>query len=143
MISRIVSLINYSPSIFKYYSHNPKRCKSSRPEQKKLRNYLENNKEKKCIICQKNLPHYVLECAHIKPRSVCNFNERYDFNVVNWMCRNCHIIFDRGGIGVMEGELLISKDIECFLDFEPNFKEEEFYMANEYYRYHFNKIFKK
>ena len=143
MISRIVNLISFRNYNFSYYNLEQKRYKSSRPEQKKLRNYLEKNKEKKCIICQRNLPPYTLECAHIKPRMLCSIQERHDFNVVNWMCRNCHIIFDRGGIGINDGRLLISDDLKQFSDFSTNFNTEDFYMSRDYFEYHFNYIFKK
>ena len=57
-----------------------KRFLSLRPEQKKLRNFLINNKPPTCILCQKQYPLYVLECAHIKLRCISNYQERHDFN---------------------------------------------------------------
>ena len=118
------------------------RYMSSRPEQQKLRRYLLENKEHKCIICQKNYPTYVLECAHLKPRCVCNHIERNDFNVVNWMCRNCHKIYDNGDIGVNDGILIKNDFIEDF-DFEDKFMENEYLGGEKYYKYHILNIFKK
>jgi predicted restriction endonuclease len=143
MISRITNLLSLRNYNFAYYNPEQKRYMSGRTEQNKLRNYLEKNKDKKCIICQKHLPPYTLECAHIKPRMFCSIQERHDFNVVNWMCRNCHIIFDRGGIGIKDGEILISDDLKQFSDFSTNFNTENFYTSPDYFRYHFNNIFKK
>lgn len=143
MISRIVNLLHFNMPRVKYYMLNESvRYKSNRPEQKKLRKYLEDNKERKCIICQRKLPNYTLECAHIKPRYLSNERERHDFNIVNWMCRNCHIVFDKGDIGVDNGELLKSVDIEDY-DFDFNFKKEQFMMSKDYFEFHFNNIFKK
>ena len=95
---------------------------SSRPEQRKLRKFLLDNKEKKCIICQKNHPPYLLECAHIKPRCMSNDVERLDINIVNWMCRNCHKIYDKGDIGVREC-LLVKSDFMKYFFFDNNFKK--------------------
>ena len=141
MISRVASLLYLRPFDFRHYATEQRRFKSNRPEHRRLRTYLEKNKEKKCIICQRNLPHYTLECAHIKPRIFCSYQEKYDYNVVNWMCRNCHVIFDRGGIGVDDGKILISEDLEQFDDFLTNFKIDEYFMSEDYFKYHFNNIF--
>jgi predicted restriction endonuclease len=115
---------------------------SSRPEQRKLRKFLLDNKEHKCIICQKDHPTYLLECAHIKPRCMSNEVERYDFNIVNWMCRNCHKIYDKGDIGINEG-LLIKSDFIKDFDFDDNFRNEEFIRSSKYFDYHFKNIYFK
>ena len=118
------------------------RFMSSRPEQRKLRNYLIKNKDKKCIICQGHHPDYLLECAHIKPRCISNSNERNDVNIVNWMCRNCHKIYDKGDIGINEGKLEKSFFIEEF-DFKDNFNHNEWFTSKEYFEHHYQFIFKK
>ena len=115
---------------------------SSRPEQRKLRKFLLDNKEKKCVICQKNHPPYLLECAHIKPRCMSNDVERLDFNIVNWMCRNCHKIYDKGDIGVREG-LLVKSDFMKDFDFDNNFKKDEYDRSLKYFNYHFTYIYSK
>ena len=84
-----------------------------------------NNKEMKCIICQKNHPKYLLECAHIKPRYLSTDWERNDVNIVNWMCRNCHKIYDIGDITIDEG-ILIKNDFIKSYDFKDNFNFEEY-----------------
>ena len=113
------------------------RLMSSRPEQKKLRNYLIKNKQPICIICQKEYPLYVLECAHIKPRSLSTWEERYDYNIVNWMCRNCHKIYDKGTIGIKDGFLIKNSDLS---NFEFNFKTTEYNRSSKYFDYHFENI---
>jgi hypothetical protein len=141
MISRLVSIVNNRYFIC-LNNHHQLRYKSNRPEQKKLRKYLEDNKEKKCIICQRNLPPYILECAHIKPRTLCNNIERLDNNVVNWMCRNCHKIYDVGDIGIHNSNLVTSDVLKDF-DFHHDFKDNQYMMSQDYFEFHFNNIFKK
>ena len=48
-----------------------------------LRKHLINNTENRCIICKSRAPIYLLECAHIKPRSVSNEKERNDTGIVS------------------------------------------------------------
>ena len=114
---------------------------SSRPEQRKLRKFLLDNKEHKCIICQKNHPPYLLECAHIKPRCMSSNVERLDFNIVNWMCRNCHKIYDKGDIGIDNGFLIKSEFVKIY-DFDGNFKESEYERSKKYFNYHLKNIYK-
>ena len=40
------------------------------------------------------------ECAHIKLRCISNYQERHDFNTVNWMYRNCHKLYDYGDLSI-------------------------------------------
>lgn len=136
MISRIAGI---------FYNINSRKnvnYLSNRPEQKKLRRYLEENKDPVCIICQKNHPPYILECAHIKPRTICNKSERLDIGVVNWMCRNCHRIYDKGDVGIFNGKLFKSEGILEY-DFKDNFKTEEYFKSKEYFDYQYKNIFKK
>ena len=136
MISRISGILYNisSPKYIKYYS--------SRPEQKRLRNYLERNKDPTCIICQQHLPLYLLECAHIKPRTICSKSERLDIGVVNWMCRNCHKIYDKGDIGILNGKLFKSDILDNY-NLKFNFKEEEYLRSQKYFDYQFKNIFSK
>ena len=117
------------------------RYMSSRPEHYKIRKYLLENKEQKCIICQKNHPPYLLECAHIKPRALADSVEKNDYAIVNWMCRNCHKIYDKGDISVKDGILIKNEYIEEF-DFISNFKTEEYEKSSKYYEFHYKNVFK-
>jgi hypothetical protein len=95
---------------FKKYCKNYKKyhLKEIREEQHLLRNYLINNKEHICIICEKKLPLCLLETAHIKPRYILNYNEKHDYNNVEFMCRYCHCLYDKGLLGINNGILHVS-----------------------------------
>ena len=120
-----------------------KRFLSHRPEQKKLRNFLINNKPPTCILCQKQYPLYVLECAHIKPRCISNYQERHDFNIVNWMCRNCHKLYDYGDLSINPNGILVESNDISYFDIDFNLKLEEYHRSDKYFNYHYQHIFKK
>ncbi len=118
---------------------------STRPEHAKLRQYLINHKDSNCLICKRKFPIYLLECSHIKPRSLASNCERHDYNIVNWMCRICHKIYDKGDIGI-KNSVIYKK---CYLDKYTNlglnqckfvdFKE--YIRSKKYFDYHFKNIF--
>lgn len=137
MISRLINLIHCTPRLI--LNQEPRRYKSSRPEQLRLRKFLLDNKEMKCIICQKNHFKYLLECTHIKPRYLSSDRERNDVNIVNWMCRNCHK-YDIGDITIDEG-ILIKNDFINEYDFQDNFNFEEYERSGFYFKFHKKKIF--
>jgi hypothetical protein len=85
-----------------------------RVEQQKLRTYLINNKEHKCVICNKQLPLCLLETAHLKPRCLLNFNEMKDNNIVELMCRYCHTLYDNGYLALYNGILCVSPFIRNY-----------------------------
>lgn len=58
----------YLKRLFQYRSY------ASRPEQKNLRKFLINNNKPVCLLCNKYMPYCALECAHLKPRSICSDN---------------------------------------------------------------------
>lgn len=124
---------------------------SYRPEQKRLRKWLINNKEHKCIICQRQTPLYLLECAHLKSRQYCTLKERNDTRVVQWMCRNCHKLYDSGNVAIHnEGNLEISSqfDVDKYksfinLNYDNTLNINDYLKCKEYYDYHFNRVFKK
>ena len=78
-----------------------------REEQQKLRDYLVANKLKRCILCCKRLPLCLLETAHLVPRCLIKPDERMDTNLVEFMCRYCHTLYDSGLLGVDSGGLLV------------------------------------
>ena len=107
-----------------------------RPEQSKLRKYLENNKEHRCIICGEELLIIYLQTAHLKPRSICKEDELNDPNIVQLMCPLCHIAYDLGNIGINNGKVEVhdvhwvhTKTIGCYND-----------DTKEYFDYHFKNI---
>lgn len=121
--------------------------KEKREEQQTLRNYLVSNRESRCIICSKTLPLVLLETAHIKPRCILNKIERVDVNVVEFMCRFCHKLYDSGSIAVNNGKLEISNklNIENFdLDYQHNTNIEKYNNNNNtYFNFHYKYIFNK
>ncbi len=80
--------------------------------QQKLRSFLIKHKPHECIICDKKLPLCILEAAHLKPVSIISEKEKNNYNIVEFMCRYCHSLYDNGLIGVNNGFLEISPSLE-------------------------------
>ncbi|VVU94355.1 hypothetical protein CPAV1605_77 [seawater metagenome] len=118
---------------------------ASRPEHAKLRQHLINCKKPNCLICQRKLPIYLLECSHIKPRSLATRHERHDYNIVNWMCRICHKIYDKGDIGIKNSVIHKNSSLDKYTDLElKNLSEidfNEYLRSKKYFDYHFKNIF--
>ena len=114
-----------------------------RLEQQSLRKFLINNKKHECIICDKKLPLCLLETAHLKPRYLINYNEKYDNNVVEFMCRYCHTLYDNGFLSIYNGTLQISLLIDKY-DIHYNSKTIMYYNSynEKYFNYHYKYIFK-
>lgn len=115
-----------------------------RQEQKQLRNYLISNKKQLCIICEKKLPLCLLETAHLKPRCILNNNEKNDKNIVEFMCRYCHNLYDNGFLAVYNGLLQVSTFINQYDLHYNNNKQIHYYnLQNEiYFIFHYNYIYK-
>jgi hypothetical protein len=133
-------------NFYKKYSKNSKKyeLKEIRKEQQKLRDYLISNKQQICIICDKNLPLCLLETAHLKPRYILNKNEINDINIVEFMCRYCHNLYDNGFLSIYDGILQISEFIYKYnLHYDKNKKIIYFNSLNEkYFTFHYKYIFK-
>ena len=79
-----------------------------------------------------------------KPRCILNNNERNDKNVVEFMCRYCHNLYDNGFLAVYNGLLYVSTFIDNYdLDYNKN-KQITFYnLQNEkYFIFHYKYIYK-
>jgi len=88
-----------------------------RTEQHRLRKFLIENKEHKCVICDKKLPLCLLETAHLKPRKdLMNIGELLDSNIVNFFCVYCHKLYDYGYISVEDGRLKVSESLKNWED---------------------------
>lgn len=124
---------------------NNNQNKQNRPEQSGLRQYLINNKPQKCILCDKNLPLCLLETAHLKPRCILIHKERNDKNVVEFMCRYCHHLYDNGLLSVNNGLLDVSPIINKYdLKYDKNKPIKYYNLYNEkYFIFHYNYIFLK
>ena len=124
-------------------------AQASRPEQRRLRKFLIDNHEHRCIICKCRAPLYLLECAHIKPRSVSNNKERNDTGIVSLMCRNCHKFYDEGDVTIVDpGVVLVSplfneQEYPDILRPDNTFNINQYAKNPEYYDWHFNRVFKK
>jgi hypothetical protein len=140
-------IIKFYKNYNKNYNKNLKKyeLKEIREEQKNLRKYLINTKQQICIICDKNLPLCLLETAHIKPRCILNDTEKNDKNIVEFMCRYCHNLYDNGFLAVNNGELNISTFIDKFdLDYNKN-KQITYYNSHnkQYFDFHYKYIYKR
>ena len=140
----------HSKIIFNFMKQNSKiykkyQLKEIRHEQNSLRKYLIKNRKQICIICNKYLPLELLETAHLKPRYLLNKNELYDKNVVEFMCRYCHKLYDSGFIGMKNSELKVSKLLiknNYDLTFNNYIIEQFNNLNNNYFEFHYRYIFK-
>ena len=139
----------YSKIIIRFYkkynkNHRKYELREIRKEQQQLRNYLKLNKQPMCIICDKKLPLCLLETAHIKPRCILNNIEKNDKNVVEFMCRYCHNLYDNGFLAVYKGLLQVSTCInEYDLCYNKNKQIQYYNLQNEtYFMFHYNYIYK-
>lgn len=76
---------------------------------------------------------------HIKKKEI------LDTNVVEFMCRYCHKLYDSGFIGVYNGHLKISQIIDCYYDltYKNNTKIKNYNDNNKiYFDFHNKYIFK-
>lgn len=139
----------YSRIIIRFFRKYTKKqklhtLKEIRLEQQKLRTYLINNKQQKCIICDKHLPLCLLETAHLKPRCLLNSNEMNDNNIVEFMCRYCHNLYDNGYLGLYNGLLHVSSLIDNYdLHYNKNTLIVYYNIQNKkYFNFHYNHIYK-
>ena len=119
--------------------------KVNRPEQDKLRQYLIQKKENKCILCNAKKSVKLLQTAHLKPHCDLDTKEKYDVNIVEFMCFECHKLYDDGDIGINNGILNI-KDIVEYPQYEElqNKKVECYNNKNKiYFDYHLKTIYSK
>jgi hypothetical protein len=121
--------------------------KEVRKEQSKLREYLVNNKEHKCVLCDKKLPLSLLETAHLKPRCLLkNINELNDVNIVEFMCCYCHKLYDQGNLSVYNNLLCVSSQIDSYPDLKY-IRDKIITSCNvhneKYFNYHYNNIYNK
>jgi hypothetical protein len=140
--SRII--INF----FKKYSKNTKKyeLKEIRLEQQKLRTFLIDTKEHKCIICRKKLPLCLLETAHLKPRFLLSYIEKNDNNIVELMCRYCHSLYDNGFLAIYKNTLQISNFLKQNNNYDLEYNNLSIDSYNKYnmkyFDFHFKYIYK-
>jgi len=80
----------------------------------------------------------------LKPRCILNKNEINDKNIVEFMCRYCHNLYDNGFLSVYNGLLQVSgKIIQYDLQYNTNKQIDCFNLQNQkYFIFHYNYIYK-
>jgi hypothetical protein len=135
----------YSKVIYNFFNNKNFQLKEVREEQQSMRRHLLANKEHTCIICDKRLPLCLLETAHLKPRCLLNAIEKNDKNVVEFMCRYCHSLYDKGFLAVKsDGTLRVSLLLNNYdLNYQNNKTIVSFNSYNQnYFLFHYNYIYK-
>jgi len=123
---------------------NSIRYLANRPEQKNFRQYLINNREYKCIICNNYFPLFLLEVSHLKFRHLLTKKEIYNKNNVEFMCRNCHKLYENGWVGITNFKLNKNKEIYKYNIVFNDFKENIYTDNNKsYFDYHYLNNFKR
>lgn len=89
---------------------------SIRPECYKLRKnllekYVNHFNNCHCSLCCLKFPKELLDMAHLKPRYVLSPIERTNINNVEFMCKLCHSIYDRGFVGINDQGRIEPSDI--------------------------------
>ena len=129
-----------------YNFHTSSVINNTRPEMKKMRQLLVKQKINKCIICDKTFPLCLLDCAHLKPRSIISISERKNFYNLEFMCKCCHSLYDNGYIGIKDGYLKISddiiKDIIAYNLFDNKIIKNYNQYNMKYFDYHYHNIYK-
>jgi hypothetical protein len=116
----------------------------NRPEMRKMRQNLIEKKINKCIICNKIFPLCLLDGAHLKPRSIITVSERKNLDNLEFMCKCCHFLYDKGYIGIKNGYLEVSNDIRNYNLFNKKIKMIDVYNQYnmKYFDYHYKNIYK-
>ena len=89
---------------------------SLRPECYKLRKnllekYVNHFNNCHCSLCCQKFPNELLDMAHLKPRYVLSSIEKKNINNVEFMCKLCHSIYDRGFVGINQNGIIEPRDI--------------------------------
>ena len=110
-----------------------------------LRKYLLCNKVNICVMCQNNYPFNILESAHLMPRKNLSDSERLDINLVEFMCPNCHKLYDRGLHSInLDGKIIVSSQLDNYYELNKinNYDFRNINLKNrEYIDYHNKNIF--
>jgi predicted restriction endonuclease len=63
-----------------------------------------------CSMCLNKLPAELLDTSHLKPRYSLTTNEFKNIENVQFFCKMCHSIYDRGYIGVNKSGIIESNN---------------------------------
>lgn len=61
-----------------------------------------------CSMCLQKLPHELLDTSHLKPRYSLHYDELKNIENVQFFCKMCHSIYDRGYISVNKSGIIES-----------------------------------
>jgi predicted restriction endonuclease len=86
---------------------------SKRPESRELRNYLIDKYNtdtlgNHCSMCLKKYDLCLLDTAHLKPRYTLQLHELKELNNIEFMCKICHNLYDRGFISIDTNHKIIA-----------------------------------
>jgi len=132
-------------TIVRYFS-------TTRPEAKYLRKKLIQNYEKDhgfcfCSICVEKMPLELLDVSHLCPRNTISANLIREIDNVEFMCKNCHSLWDRGLISVNNnGIITLKNDIfnySIFHNLVGKYYSRYSSKNHNYILWHFNNIFLK
>ncbi len=128
---------------YKIKSDKKYALKEIRLEQQNLRNHLILNCSNVCAFCEKKLPYFLLETAHIKPRCLLNNHDKNNYNNVIFLCRLCHVIFDKGYLSIFNNELLISDKLNISKYDLPVYTKKRFFMKKQqiFFDFHYKFIY--
>jgi len=129
-----------SKNYIKYFE-----LKEKRLEQNYLRTNLIKTREHKCILCDKYLPLCLLETAHLKPRCIITTTDLYNNNIVEFMCRYCHTLYDNGFLSITNSILHISSELTA--DFDLSYTTDKKIITYNsqnaaFFEFHFKTIFR-
>jgi len=128
---------------YKIKSDKKYTLKEIRTEQQNLRNHLITNYPNVCTFCDKKLPYFLLETAHIKPRCLLNYCDKKNYSNVLFLCRLCHVIFDKGYLSVYNNQLLVSNKLNISEYDLPKYKNYlDVKEKKNFFNFHYNFIYK-
>jgi predicted restriction endonuclease len=136
-------IINNSYKKYKIKNNKKYTLKEIRLEQQKLRHYLISKYPNICSFCDKNLPYFLLETAHIKPRCLLNYCDKNNYDNVILLCRFCHVIFDKGYISIYNDKILVSDKLNISEYDLPNYKQKTKFTKDkkQFFDFHYNNIY--
>lgn len=127
---------------------------SKRPESHELRKHLINKYNtdmlgNHCSMCLKKYPLSLLDTAHLKPRHTLHQNELKELNNIEFMCKICHNLYDRGNISIdtkyniiANTNILQYSHLHVLANIGTNYSKINTYNSN-YLLWHYMNIFQK
>jgi predicted restriction endonuclease len=126
---------------------------SLRPEYAKFRKYLVKKYIHEyggchCSMCLNRLPLELLDMAHLKPRYILNLDEIKNIENVQFLCKMCHSIYDRGyvsvnNVGIIESNNSIKNYTLPILNQVGKIYSKYSNYNSQFLEWHYMNIFKK